>query len=102
MLKVEFTDDAMDYIRKKNTGSITVDMMNLGGCSGNYYEPAVSIGRPRSVQRYDLVNANGLEVYIFKGAETEPDGMKISLKAEQDDFNMLNVSGLVYEKTDLG
>ncbi|TEB05896.1 hypothetical protein Psch_02938 [Pelotomaculum schinkii] len=31
MLKVEFTDDAMDYILQKNADSITVDMMNLGG-----------------------------------------------------------------------
>lgn len=31
MLKVEFTDDAIDYIHQKNTDSVTVDMMNLGG-----------------------------------------------------------------------
>jgi hypothetical protein len=31
MLKVEFTDDAMDYIFQKNTESITVDLPNYGG-----------------------------------------------------------------------
>ncbi len=31
MLKVQFTDGAVDYILQKSAGSITVDMMNLGG-----------------------------------------------------------------------
>lgn len=31
MLKVEITDDAMEYILQKNADSITVDMVNYGG-----------------------------------------------------------------------
>jgi hypothetical protein len=102
MLKVEFTDDAKDYIQQKNANSITVTMMNLGGSDGNFWEPAVYVGKPYSTARYDLMNANGLEVYIFKGAESEPDGIKILAKCEPDDFYRLHVSGLVYAQTDLG
>ena len=102
MLKVELTDDAMDYIFQKNTDSITVDLPNYGGWGGNFWEPAVSVGKPRSTARYDLVNANGIEVYMYKGAESEPDGIKIFAKFKPDEFLRLHVSGLVYAQTDLG
>ncbi|HBC92731.1 MAG TPA: hypothetical protein DCZ10_07445 [Pelotomaculum sp.] len=62
----------------------------------------MSAGKPLSAAKYDLVNANGFEVYMFKGAESEPDGIKIFLEIEPSEFNWLRVSGLVYAQTDLG
>lgn len=102
MIKVDFTDDAKTYILQKNANSITVTMMNLGWGGGNYWEPAVYVGKPYSTERYDLMNVNGLDVYIFEGAESEPDGIQILAKCEPDDFYRLHVSGLVYAQTDLG
>lgn len=94
MLKIELTDDAMDYIRKKNTDSITVDMMSIY-YGGQYNEPVVPIGKPSLPQNYDLVDVNGIKVYIFKDAETEPDGIKILL---EESNQRLHVTGLVYDK----
>jgi hypothetical protein len=62
----------------------------------------VSAGKPRSTSKYDLVKANGIDVYMYKGAESEPDGIKIFTKFEPDEFLRLHISGLVYAKTDLG
>jgi len=93
MIKVEFTGEAMDFIHKKNADSITIEMMSIY-YGGQYNEPVVPIGKPASPQNYDLVEANGIKVYIFKGAETEPDGIKISV----EDNHRLHVTGLVYDK----
>ncbi len=97
MLKVEFTGDARDYILQKG-GSITVDMMLYGGCGGQFKEPAVSAGKPSSPESYDLVEANGIKVYMFKGAVSKPDGIKISLAVDRMVFRRLLASGLVYEQ----
>ncbi|TEB14731.1 hypothetical protein Psfp_02694 [Pelotomaculum sp. FP] len=94
MIKIEFTNDAKDYIRKKNADSITVDMMSIY-YGGQYNEPVVSHGKPTSPQNYDLVVVNGIKVYIFKGAETEPGGITISVG---EGNQRLHVAGLVYDK----
>ena len=98
MLKVEFTDDAKDYILQ-NGESITVDMMLYGGCGGQLNEPSVSTGKPSLPENYDLVDANGIKVHIFKGAVSKPEGIKISLEVERKVFKKLHVSGLVYAET---
>ncbi|MDD3854050.1 MAG: hypothetical protein PHD40_10430 [Syntrophomonadaceae bacterium] len=41
----------------------------------HYSELFVPIGKPTSPQNYDLVAVNGINVYIFKGSETEQDGI---------------------------
>jgi hypothetical protein len=97
MLKIEFTGDAKDYILHKNAGSITVEMMSI--CyGGQFNKPVASTGKPTSPEKYDLVDASGFKVYIFKGAEAEPDGIKISLEAKLKGFKRLCVAGLVYDK----
>lgn len=93
MIKVEITGDARDYILKKNSESITVDMMSIY-YGGQYSEPVVPIGKPSTPQNYDLVDADGIKVYIYKGAETEPDGIKISVEGDY----RLHVTGLIYDK----
>jgi len=106
MINVNFTDEAKNYILKKNADSVTIDMMSLAGCSGKYDEPAVWVGKSLfSLENYDLANSDGIKVYLYKGAESEPDGIKISLNVEQGYHGpneSLSVSGLVYEKTNLG
>lgn len=97
LLKVEFTDDARDYILQ-DVDSVTVDMMLYGGCGGQFNEPAVWTGKPASPESYDLVDTNGIKVYMFKGAVSEPGGLKISLEVDRRMFKRLHVAGLVYEQ----
>lgn len=93
MLKVEFTGEALDFIHKKNADSITVDMMSIY-YGGQYNEPVVPIGKPTLPQNYDMVDINGIKVYVFKDAAIEPDGLKIHLENNQK----LQVAGLIYDK----
>jgi len=97
MVKVEITDEARDYIRQNNTDSITVEIMML-----HYYgvinEAVVVLGEPSSPEENDLVVVDGIKVYIYKGAETEPGGIKISLKDNPDEPNRLQVTGLIYDR----
>ncbi|MDD4238789.1 MAG: CC/Se motif family (seleno)protein [Desulfotomaculaceae bacterium] len=97
MLKVEFTDDAKDYILQKSD-SITVDLMLYGGCGGQFNEPLVLTGKPSLPESYDLVDDNGIKVYMFKNAVSKPDGIKISIAEARGIFKKLHVAGLVYEQ----
>ena len=101
MINVTITTEAMDYILEKYSDSITVDMMTLGGCGGEHYSPAVSLGRPDSPEKYDLSDANGIKIYIFKGAEAKPDGIEISLEVERKYYKNLVVSGLLHDESSL-
>lgn len=62
----------------------------------------MSVGKPISTKKYDLVKSNEIDIYIYKDAESEPDGIKIFAGCIPDDFYRLHVSGLIYAKTDLG
>lgn len=97
MVKVKITDEARDYIRQNNTDSITVEIMMI-----HYYgvinEAIVILGKPGSPEKKDLVTVDGINVYIYKGAETEPEGIKISLKDNPDEPNRLHVTGLIYDR----
>jgi hypothetical protein len=101
MLKVEFTDDAKNYIRQKEADSITVDMMVCGGCGGEHSDPFVSVGKPSSPESYDLVEAGGIKVYMFKGAVSKPDGLKIYLDGSMIVYKRLDIEGLVYSLSSL-
>ncbi|MGI6491008.1 MAG: CC/Se motif family (seleno)protein [Pelotomaculum sp.] len=97
MIKVELTGAARDYIRQNNTDAITVEIMTL-----HYYgvinEAVVTLGKPISPEDNDLVTVDGINVYVYKGAETEPGGIKISVKDNPDEPNRLQVTGLIYDK----
>jgi len=56
----------------------------------------VSAGKPSFPESYDVVNSNGIKVYIFKGATSEPKGIKISLEVERGVFKRLCVAGLEF------
>lgn len=101
MLKVEFTDDAMKYIRQKDADSITVDMMVLGGCGGQHYDPFVSVGKPTSPESYDTVDVDGIKVYMFKGAVSRPEGLTIYLDDSLVVYKKLEIDGLVYSQSSL-
>jgi len=95
MVKVEFTDEARQHIIE-NGGVITIDMLVFGGCGGNYKDPAVWTEKPASPENYDLIDADGIQVYLFKGAVVEPEGIKISLEIQQKVYKKLLIEGLVY------
>lgn len=101
MLKVGFTDDARNFIQQKDIDTITVDMMVYGGCGGEHYDPLVSVGKPSSPENYDLLEADGIKVYMFKGAKSKPGGVKISLDASVPAYKKLDIEGLAHIQSSL-
>jgi len=101
MLKVGFTEDARNYLLQKEADSITVDMMVFGGCGGEHYDPLVSVGKPSSPENYDLHEADGIKVYMFKGAVFKPGGIKITLDDSVLAYKRLDIEGLVHQHSSM-
>lgn len=97
MMKVYFTDEARDFMYEKKSNSITIDIMSLCGCTKK--EAFVSPGKPATPDRYDFINTDLFEVYIYKGAESGSGGITIFVEVEQGYYGpnkSLGVTGLVY------
>jgi len=77
-------------------------LVNYGFSSGNYWEPTVSPGEPSNKSKYILEHVKDIDVYIYKEAESEPGGIKIYIQPDPYSFNWLQVSGLIYVRTELG
>ena len=58
--------------------------------------PAVSAGEPYLPEGFDETIADGIKVYIYKGAVASPDGIKISRVGHWALFHRLQVEGLIY------
>ena len=95
MIKVELTGDARQHIIE-NGAAVTIDMMELGGCGGNHREPALWTEKPASPENYDLIDADGIQVYLYKDAKVKPEGIKISLEIQRKTYKKLLIEGLVY------
>jgi len=96
---VDITDEAVEYIKNdKKANAVAVQLFNYGGCVGDLWEPAVSPGEPSQKERYHLKHTKGIDVYIHKNIETEPEGIKIYLQPDPGSFNWLQVSGLIYNR----
>ena len=100
MLKVEITDEAKADILKR-ADAVSVNLILYGGCVGSYYAPDVYAGPPPDPENYDLVKTDGLDIYIYKDAVIDPEGLKIYIL---DDWRMVvqknrfMVDGLIYEQ----
>ncbi|OPZ74121.1 MAG: hypothetical protein BWY80_00709 [Firmicutes bacterium ADurb.Bin456] len=96
MIKIEISEDARDFIRKK-ADAVTVEAMEMSGCFGAFIMPVAIEGEPAEPENYDEVMADGIKVYLSKGAVCEPEGPRIYLKGDKFIYQTLEVEGLRYE-----
>ena len=93
---IEITKEAMAYIRPK-TDAIKVEVVFFHGCGVGQKEGTIFEGRPSEPEKYDLVNIDGIDVYVQKDLVVGPEGLKISRSA---DFRAgLEVAGLEFERS---
>jgi hypothetical protein len=96
MIKVEISEDAREFILNR-TNAVTVKPMIMSGCFGVANVPIVFEGEPSAPENYEEVIADGIKVYISKGAIVGPDGTRIYLEGEKSVYQDLEVEGLRYE-----
>ena len=95
--KIEITKEALARIRSR-TDALKVDAVFFhNSCGIGKNEICVFEERPADPEKYDLVSADGIDVYIFRGAVAGPEGLKISLAS--DWRAGLEVCGLDVEPT---
>lgn len=97
MIRVEISEDARGYIFKRSE-AVTVDMITMSGWGSCVNEPIASASKPSVTESYDEVIAGGIKVYIYKGAVSAPNGIKISLASDWRIPQNLQVEGLLYEQ----
>jgi hypothetical protein len=96
MIKVEISKDARDYILNR-AEAVTIDgMMACFGCFGATLVPVVLETEPDAPENYEVVFADGIKVYILKGAVIEIEGVRIFLRGDKFVYQELEVEGLRY------
>lgn len=58
------------------------------------YELAMYAGMPTDIDNYELVEVNGLRVYLSKKAKVAPEGVSIAISGRSI-WRRLNVQGLL-------
>ena len=80
--KVEFTEDAKDFIKDKDFEDITVKMIRQsGGWSGPTMKPEVQAGSPKGKERdyYQTVKTDGVNIHIAKNMNRENTNIKLTI-----------------------
>lgn len=80
-LKVLVNDDAKKYINEKSKdNSITITIKYVGSGWRPEIKPSVMMGKPMADEEFDLVNADGIDVYIKKDIKSRKNEIKVSLE----------------------
>lgn len=96
MIKVEISEDTRDFILNRAEAIYVDAMMTCSGCIGLTMVPVVNEGEPSEPENYELVIADGIKVYILKGAVIAPEGIRIFLEGDRFIYQELEVAGLRY------
>ncbi len=96
MIKVDISEDARDFILNRAEAIYVDAMMTCGGCIGLNMVPVVFEGEPTEPKNYEVVVADGIKVYILKGAVIAPEGIRIFLEGNRFVYQDLEVEGLRY------
>ncbi|NLI11429.1 CC/Se motif family (seleno)protein [Pelotomaculum propionicicum] len=96
MIKVEISEDARDFILNRAEAVTVEAMMTCGGCFGLTMMPVVLEGEPSEPEKYEVIIADGIKVYILKEAVINPEGIRIFLEGNKFVYQELEVEGLRY------
>ena len=79
-MKVILEDKVFDYLKKKNSNEITVD---IEGCAswGVEPNPSVTLGKPKeNIDDFDLYEVNGVNVYVTVAANTKAGELTVAYR----------------------
>jgi hypothetical protein len=80
-MKLIITEDVLAYAASKGETVLTLDLFTAGNCCVPLSEPHVHFGPPKDpVHKYDLIEQDGLTIYVFKGADAKRDTLTLKLK----------------------
>jgi hypothetical protein len=80
-MKLIIQKEVLDYVASKNETVITLDLFIASGCCVPLSETNVYLGMPKDpLHKYDLIEQDGLKIYVFKGAKAKNDTMTLKLK----------------------
>ena len=100
---IEITEKAKERISKKNN-VVSINVIEFTGCTGVYVGAEASMAKPFQPENYNLFNVDGIDVYVCKNAEVDPEGIKISVSdnwmfAQQGDS--LDLSGINVDQSQI-
>ena len=93
MIKVNFADDALSYV-KDTTDTITLTVETSRGWGGIYKIPAVYVGKPDYEEGFNKLEIDGINIYVDKNNPIEKEGLKIDLRGFGS-FKRLVVNGFI-------
>ena len=96
-MKLTIADEVLSLAASKGEKELTLDLFTAGNSCVPVSEPHVHFGPPKDpVHKYDILEQDGLKVYVFKGADAKKGEIKIHVKRflgmkslEAEGLNML-------------
>ena len=77
-MKILIDERAKNFLNKKNSNVITIDVKGCSSWSGTVFKPMASLGRPLNVEKYTLENVDGIDVYLMNGIKAVNDTVTVS------------------------
>ena len=77
-MKILIDEKAKNFLNKKNSNVITIDVKSCSSWSGTVFKPMASLGRPLDVEKYTLENVDGIDVYVMNGMKAVNDTVNVS------------------------
>ncbi|SCZ78219.1 CC/Se motif family (seleno)protein [Acidaminobacter hydrogenoformans] len=96
-MKLILSEEVLSFAASKGEKALTVDLFTAGNSCIPVSEPHVHFGPPKDpVHKYDVLEQDGLKIYIFKGADAKKGEIRIHVKRflgmkslEAEGLNML-------------
>lgn len=78
-MNIIVTDKLKEYLLNKAVTDITIQKVSVKGCCGAPSLPTVTEGRPAEVGKFEVVEAEGLKVFLHKELRVKKDTIRLDL-----------------------
>ena len=78
IMKILIDEKAKNFLNKKNSNVITIDVKGCSSWSGVVLKPMASLGKPLNADKYTLENVDGIDVYVMNGINAVNDTVNVS------------------------
>lgn len=79
-MKIILNETVKDFLTKKEANSITLEVRGCSSWSGVVMKPIVSVGKPYELDRFTMMQVDGVDVYLMNGLRAQNDTVEVSVE----------------------
>jgi Fe-S cluster assembly iron-binding protein IscA len=99
-MKIKISDAGMEYLKRKQYNSITLEIKTSGGgCCPTFESDEIYFKEPQNIDNYNVFEVSDISVYVDKKAKVIASVLQFDVEKLMF-FTKLTVSGLALKKHD--